>query len=466
MNKILEERWKWVNDKAVEIGLDYIPIHLEWVSEEVMLEVMSYGLPTRARHWTYGQSYEYQKIQGEMGASKVYELILNNDPSYAFMLNTNSDTANTLVMAHIIGHSHFFKNNFLFKQTDRKMVYHAAERASRIEEYVSRYGIDRVENVMNAALAIEKNIDWDKGLYREPYASRHQYFKGEQVDEFADLFGKNKADKKEVVDNANFPPSPETDLLWFAANYSNIEPWQKDIFQIIREESFYFYPQYYTKIMNEGLASYIHAELLYLMGEEVLTPEEYIDFVKIHERVVQPGRDPMNINPYFLGFTILNNIKKKWDEKFKNGESEINGFQKILKVVEEEDDISFLRNYLTDDIIKDLKMFTFVHYFDPSVGEIIKIESNKTVDVVESLISKIYNYRAPQLAITKASQDGIEMVHMTSEVGTLDVKHLEKVMAYFYKIWNRMIDVETRDEDGNVLSYTFDELGFSHAAEN
>ena len=32
-----------------------------------------------------------------MGRSKVYELVLNNDPSYAFLLDTNSDTANTMV---------------------------------------------------------------------------------------------------------------------------------------------------------------------------------------------------------------------------------------------------------------------------------------------------------------------------------------------------------------------------------
>ncbi len=120
MNELLEKRTAWFEEKAREMGLDFFPINWEVVPEEVLLEVMSYGLPTRARHWSYGQSYTYQKIQGEMGMSKVYELVLNNNPSYAFLLDTNSDIANTMVIAHVIGHVHFFKNNYLFKLTDRK----------------------------------------------------------------------------------------------------------------------------------------------------------------------------------------------------------------------------------------------------------------------------------------------------------------------------------------------------------
>ena len=145
MNKLLTERVEKMEKIATDMGLDYYPINYEVVSQETMLEIMSYGLPTRARHWSYGQSYEYQKMQGEMGHSKVYELVLNNNPSYAFLLDTNPDIANTMVCAHVIGHVHFFKHNFLFKQTDNKMVYHAAERAQRIEEYIQKYGIDAVE---------------------------------------------------------------------------------------------------------------------------------------------------------------------------------------------------------------------------------------------------------------------------------------------------------------------------------
>ena len=152
MNSVLEERIKVLEAMADDMNLDPYPINYEVVSQETMLEIMSYGLPTRARHWSYGQSYEYQKMQGEMGLSKVYELVLNNNPSYAFLLDTNTNIANTMVAAHVIGHVHFFKHNYLFKQTDNKMVYHAAERAQRIDQYIQKYGIERVERVMILAL--------------------------------------------------------------------------------------------------------------------------------------------------------------------------------------------------------------------------------------------------------------------------------------------------------------------------
>ncbi len=141
MSKSLIERISDMEVLAKNFGLDFYPVNFEIVPTEVMLEVVSYGLPTRARHWSYGQSYDYQKMQGEMGHSKIYEVVLNNDPSYAFLLDTNTDIVNLMVAAHVFGHVHFFKNNYLFKQTDNKMVYHAAERAQRIEEYIAHYGL-------------------------------------------------------------------------------------------------------------------------------------------------------------------------------------------------------------------------------------------------------------------------------------------------------------------------------------
>lgn len=452
----------WFRTKTKEMGVDFFPINWEVVPEEVLLEVMSYGLPTRSRHWSYGQSYQYQKLQGEMGLSKVYELIINSDPSYAFLLETNSDIANIMVIAHCYFHSAFFKNNYLFKQTDRHMVYHAAERAQRVDDYITQYGIERVEHVMDIALAMDKNIDWNRGIHRKLYPEKKKVYKKNKTGEYDDLYGKNNNGYKEVIVNAEFPPHKEYDLLWFLANYANLESWEKDIFEIVREESYYFYPQYITKIMNEGFASYGHAELMYALENELLTAQEYLEFVKIHERVVQPGSSKLDINPYFLGFTIFNDIKKKWDEKFANGESEITGFQKMLKVVEEEDDISFLRTYLTQEIVDELKMFTYKTFFDRERNQYIEIESTKAKDVIESQISQIYNYRTPLIYIEKASPAGLELVHESIDVGTLDPKHLEKVCAYLYEIWQGVIDVKSVDEKGEVLHFTYDSEGFSY----
>tara|TARA_A100001011_G_scaffold400058_1_gene512026 strand:+ start:970 stop:2361 length:1392 start_codon:yes stop_codon:yes gene_type:complete len=462
VNSNLRDRIIKLEDMSKELGLDFFPIKFEVASQAVMLEVMSYGLPTRARHWSYGQSYQYQKISGEMGWSKVYELILNNDPSYAFLLETNSDIANTMVIAHCFGHSHFFKNNYLFKQTDRKMVYHAASRAQRIENYIEKYGIEEVEHVMDIGFALDKHIDWHKGVYRKRYSevalepSREK----KSGDEFEDLLGRpNKDLGNYEAENQNFPPNKETDLLWFITNYSNLPNWKRDILEIIRQESYYFYPQYFTKIMNEGFASYCHAELMYLFDD--IDPEDHLEFCKIHERVVQPGSNKLKINPYFLGFSIFNDIKKKWDKKHEDGESEINGLQKMYEIVEEEDDVSFLRNYLSQDVADELKLFAYVKKYSKTSGEYIQVESRDLDDIVEYLTKDLFNYRAPLIAITKASESGIELQHLSKEVGTLEKEHVSKVMEYLFEIWRCPVNLETVDDSGDALHYTFDELGFS-----
>ena len=173
------------------------------------------------------------------------------------------------------------------------MVYHAAERARRIDDYIEQYGLKAVEHIMDIAFSMDKNIDWHKGVLREPYSKESGVKKTKKnVDNsFSDILG---TPKPKNISKDSFPPYPEYDLLWFLIQYADLKDWEKDIFQIIREESYYFYPQYITKRLNEGIASWVHAEIMYRMKS--LTEAEYLEFVKIHERVVQPGANKLNIN--------------------------------------------------------------------------------------------------------------------------------------------------------------------------
>lgn len=459
MSRLLTDRISDMEVLAKKFGLDFYPVNFEIVPTEVMLEVISYGLPTRARHWSYGQSYEYQKMQGEMGNSKIYEVVLNNDPSYAFLLDTNTDIINLMVAAHVFGHVHFFKNNYLFKQTDNKMVYHAAERAQRIEEYISQYGLKEVEKVMDIGFAIDKHIDWHKGIHRKLYDNKKTIIKEISNGEFADIFGLPTTSRKAQILNEKFPPHPEYDIIWFLVNYSkDLESWKKDILEIIREESYYFYPQYMTKIMNEGFASFCHAELMHETDET--SQCEHLEFCKVHERVVQPGSNKLNINPYFLGFSIFNDIKKRWDEKYKNGESKIDGLHKIFEVVEEEDDISFVKSYLTKELIEDLGLFTYKHYKN-NYDELIEVVSTDKDDVAESLIKNLYDYRAPVVSIVGIEDGFLQLKHESTHVGTLDTKHMEKVCEYIYNIWKNPINIQTVDSKGLETHLTYDEHGFS-----
>lgn len=458
MNDKLKKYVVELEEKAKNMDLDWFSLNYELVPIEVMLEIMSYGLPTRARHWKYGQSYEYQKYSGEMGQSKVYELVLNNDPSYAFLLDTNPDIANIMVSCHVVGHSHFFKNNYLFKQTDRKMVYKAAERAQRIDEYINQYGLKKVENIMNIGFALEKNIDFWKGIYRKdkkPKKKKKENLKNEfdDLEEMQkDMFGFNFVIGDRSLENNEY------DLLWFLINNCKLEDWEKDILEIIREESFYFYPQYMTKIMNEGFASYVHSELMQQLD---ISEDEFLEYSKIHERVVQAGSNKLNINPYFLGFKMLHHIKDVWDKKYEEGNSDIDGWQKILQLVETEDDISFIRNYLTKELVEELELFVYEVKDFPNGDQYLEIISKDLDDVKENLIKDIYNYRAPVIYVY-SSGETLELVHENTSEGTLDINHLRKVLSYIYEIYKKPVDIQTIDEKGDIINITFDEEGCTH----
>lgn len=460
MNKILKERREEIEKIAKEeLELDYFPLQYEMVPWEVMLEVASYGLPTRARHWSHGQIYNYQKITQEMGFSKIYELILNGDPAPTFLLENNNDIDNTLVMAHVVGHSFVFKNNFMFKGSDRKMAYHSAVRAARVDDYIRDYGLDRVEHIMDIGFALEKHIDWRRGLYRDPYPKKRKVLRRNDGDEFSDLLDKGGSPGSKVVyENSTFPPHHEYDILWFLINYAELEDWERDVLQIIREESFYFYPQSQTKIVHEGFASWTHAEILYRMTS--ISEKDYLEFSKTNERVVQPGASKLNINPYFLGYVIFEDIRNRWDEKFKNGESNIDGLEKIKRVASDENDISFVKNYLTQELVDELGMITYKTFFDSRKNEWLQIESTDVEDVAENIVKDKYTYNnTPEICIVKADTAGLELEHLSTGIGTLDLKHLEKVLGYLYELWGAPVDIRTEDDEGGETYITYDELG-------
>ena len=455
MNERMEDLIKLGED----LGLDPFPVVFETIELSTMHNVCAYGLPTRARHWSYGRSYDHQKTYGEMGLSKVYEVILNNNPSYAFLLDTNSEVQNLFIVAHCLGHSDFFKNNCMFKKTDRNMISHAAEHAGRIESYIERYGFERVEHIMDIGFALDSHIDWHKGLYRKAYPKRSIRTLVPKCNEFDDLLHRNKNFRPiEKIVNKRIPPHPERDLLWFLINYAPLEDWESDMLDIMREEAHYFYPQRMTKIMNEGWASYWHAELMYKY--DGLTPAEYMDFVRDHEKVVQPGGNPFRINPYFLGYRIFRDIEKRWDEEYGEGA----GRKKIFEVREVEDDVSFLRNYLTADLVRELKLFTYGYLEDyPKDHEeekYIEIKGRILNDITENLVKPLYNNGVPRIVIEEIGQEGsLILRHDSEEVGVLNQKYAAKTIEYVWDLWAAPIELHTLDDNGDNVVLYFDEGG-------
>lgn len=281
-----KDRFKEIEELAYAAGLKHYDVQFFEVPTSVIYEVASYGLPTRYSHWSFGRVYQYQKTQGEMGHSKIYELILNNNPSFAFLDTSNTETINLMIAAHCYGHADFFANNIMFREArEENMVQVAKKHAEAIDQYRKDYGDDEVDDWLDVALAMEHHIDVYKKLKRSKYPKRHVEFKERNIGEWEDLHPSDDPLVKKVVEGANLPPKPEKDLLWFLTEYANMEDWQKRIFEIVRRESYYFYPQYRTKIMNEGWACLVGSSY-------VLTSDGYQKF----DRVVGKFLDSENIN--------------------------------------------------------------------------------------------------------------------------------------------------------------------------
>lgn len=261
-NKSLEYAIQEITEIANGFGLDYYPMRYEICPAEIIYTFGAYGMPTRFSHWSFGKQFHKMKLHYDLGLSKIYELVINSDPCYAFLLDSNTLIQNKLIVAHVLAHCDFFKNNVRFQNTKRDMVESMAATAERIRRYEIEFGKKEVETFLDAVLAIEEHIDpslmrpklaWSSD---DEYESSGDTAAASPYDDLWDLDERNKKHEPKKK-NKKFPPKPEKDLLLFIESYSReLTDWQRDILTMMREEMLYFWPQLETKIMNEGWASY------------------------------------------------------------------------------------------------------------------------------------------------------------------------------------------------------------------
>src|SRR3954465_3975697 len=337
----LQEYADGIESLARRLGLDYYPVDFELAPASLMTEIAVYGLPVRMPHWSFGVRYIHQLVRQSMGHSKIFEVMFPGDPCRAFLMDGNSLAENTLVTAHVLGHADFSKNNHLFarfhEMAGGNIVEHAAAHAHRIQQAIDKVGMEKVESVLDAALALESHVDVDGELHRTRYPEyRPEKTAGPESAfqrRFRDLPGATEAAKVEAGPvRAPVPPHPEFDLLWFIAHYApELEQWERDIFLMVRSESLDFSPVFACQIMNEGWASYWHARLL--READFLPQPLYLAAIKAHSDVVRPyaagQQTALAINPYHLGFTIWERIVER------------DGIERAREVCRDEDDFGF-----------------------------------------------------------------------------------------------------------------------------
>ncbi|GAB4204160.1 MAG: hypothetical protein OHK0022_29030 [Roseiflexaceae bacterium] len=278
----LEAAWEEIEGYAKAYGLDFYPIIYEVLDYRSLYEAAANtGFPTRYPHWRFGMEYD-QLIKGHVYlGSTIYEMVINTNPSYAYLLEGNEMVTQKMVMAHVTGHVDFFKNNMWFAHTNRKMLDEMANHASRVQRLVDRYGYEPVEDFIDICLSLENLIDYHAPYIRRPDAQTQQPIVSEDDPDVVEGLRVEREYMKEYINppeflelqrkrleeerqrQRRFPENPQKDILLFLLNYAPLERWQHTILEIIRNEAYYFAPQGMTKILNEGWACLTAGSLLF-----------------------------------------------------------------------------------------------------------------------------------------------------------------------------------------------------------
>ncbi|MFP7465772.1 SpoVR family protein [Bacillus safensis] len=457
--RLLQRAIDEITEIAEGFGLDFYPMRYEICPAEIIYTFGAYGMPTRFSHWSFGKQFHKMKLHYDLGLSKIYELVINSNPCYAFLLDNNTLVQNKLIVAHVLAHCDFFKNNCRFQNTKRDMVESMSAAAERIKEYEHIHGTKEVESFLDAVLAIQEHID--PSLVRSKLSwnmddEESEDDKPKRQTPYDDLWGMDEPktrEKKKTV--KQFPPKPEKDLLLFIEAHSReLEPWQRDVLTMLREEMLYFWPQLETKIMNEGWASYWHQRI---MRELDLDSSESIEFAKLNAGVVQPSKT--GINPYYLGLKIFEDIEGRYnnpcEELKKAGVTEGSGRSKMFEVREIESDISFIRNYLTKDLVMREDLYLF-----QKQGRDYKVIDKEWKAVRDQLVSMRVNGGFPYLTVIDGDylkNNELYIKHWYEGI-ELDLKYLEKVLPYLYQLWGRSVHIESVLE-GKEVMFSYDGKG-------
>jgi stage V sporulation protein R len=301
---------------ARDMGLDFFETVFEMLDAKDVNAVAAYGgFPVRYPSWRFGMDYERLDKGHQWGLSKIYELVINNEPTYAYLVKTNSDMEQKLVMAHVFGHADFFKNNVWFQPTDRHMLDRMADDGTRVRRMIDHHGQDVVETFLDLALSLDNLVD--------PFLPLREHMKTRVTTPhaIADAPGQGQlafsTTFQEVCDNSTGRGRarhslPSFDVLGFLADRAPLEGWQRELVRIVRAEAYYFVPQRMTKIMNEGWASYWHSRIL---TGGVLDPSEVVDFADCHSGATAAAGG--QLNPYKLGIEIFRTAEERGLDMFR-----------------------------------------------------------------------------------------------------------------------------------------------------
>lgn len=397
----LEERCQ---EKAAKLGLEVPEVLFHLVQAEEMYDIVARRLPGRYSHWGFGREYQKEKEGYDEGRGRVYELVINTRPIYAYLLDGNSMIAQLLVMAHVLGHATVFENNRFFEPADKNILSRTRAAAERIDRYYGEYGRQRVEDFIDACDSLQYQRSFDQ-LVKKHTPRPPEW----EVKNFDLLFPAETAKRRAEYEierdsyKVRFPKEPERDFLEFFERHSrHLEDWQRDVISIIRMECDYFTPSMRTNVLHEAQAVYYHQTIVQEMmaEDERFTTDDFTEFQAMNARVLHPHIQRhqnmdfeemivcAGINPYLTGTNIYAEIKRICENPTEEEKERwpwagnISWDEKRSELVKSYDDVALLSEFLSPTVCEKSRLF-----YEPRT-----LEQFKNLVVLEEEAKKVREY--------------------------------------------------------------------------
>ncbi|MDD3019734.1 MAG: SpoVR family protein [Alphaproteobacteria bacterium] len=505
----LPRTWIELSDKVISIiatekyGLNCHANEIQIITAEQMNEALAnVGLPVSIPHWENGVKSLAQKREYEENPHLPFEIVINSNPSIAYCMEDNLPFMQQLVIAHACyGHNAFFKNNYMFKDhTDADTIIDDLIRfRDFIYECETKYGWQEVETVMDFCSAM-RFMDVYRDIRPKQYQTTEEQksLKQERVQDkifekpikkFGTSTGASKSElNSEFNESAQGRPEyahrdNENVLMFIAEKAPHVPNWAREIMRMRSKISQYFWPQMHTKVFNEGFASYTHYLIMTDLHEMKLMDDgTYLQFTTSHGGVLrQPEFDETRkfrapdgsikerqiyngINPYALGFAILDDIKrismeptaedKKWFPEFAgNGK----WWENIKYAAFHHNDHEGITQYLSPEVMRNFKFFTTIDDKSEQSYEIGAIhdrdgyenlrralaKDNKITDMIPDIRVHDCHERTDRALILR---------HYVRNGKVLDDGVTPDVLMYMHQLWGHPVVIESVDEDGEILN--------------
>ncbi len=466
---------------AHSYNLDLYPRQIEIITAEQMLDAYSMvGMPVGYHHWSFGKHFltvakEYRR--GHMGLA--YEIVINSNPSIAYLMEENTMMMQILVIAHACyGHNSFFKNNYLFKTwTNAEAIIDYLLFAKKyISDCEERYGIDKVEHTLDACHAL-MNFGVDR--YHHPaklslreeqsrQKKRTDYLQSQVNELWRTIPKKLDADDNDITTD-HFPDEPQENLLYFLEKHAPLlESWQREIIRIVRKIAQYFYPQRQTQVMNEGWACFWHYTIVNTLYNEGLINDSFMmEFLQAHTNVIyQPDFDSpyyTGINPYTLGYRMMTDIRRICESPTDEDQQwfpDIAGsdWQKTLDFAMcNFKDESFIAQFLSPHLIRELKLFSVLDDDQNDTLLISAIHNDAGYQAIRESLSRQYNLgdNEPNIQVVNVDIRGdrtLTLHHTQYNNKPLNSHITEDVLKHLHALWEFPVRLDTVDQQGGLVT--------------